>query len=45
MKALTVRVEDSLHKELKLKMAQEETTLQEYVLKLIKEDLESAKKK
>lgn len=45
MKSLTIRVEDELHKQLKYKMIKEETTIQEYVLKLIKKDLKIKDKK
>jgi predicted HicB family RNase H-like nuclease len=45
MKALTIRVEDSLHKKLKIKMVEEETTLQDYILRLIKKDLECKENK
>lgn len=45
LKALTVRVDDELHKKLKFKMVEEETTIQDYVLNLIKKDLVESEKK
>lgn len=44
LKSLTVRVDDELHKQLKYKMIEEETTIQDYVMKLIKKDLEKSEK-
>lgn len=40
LKNLTIRVEDELHKKLKYKMLEDETTIQTYVLNLILKDLE-----
>ena len=39
MKAITVRLEDSLHKKIKLQMVNDETTFQEYIVLLINEDI------
>lgn len=41
LKSLTIRVEDELHKQLKYKMIDEESTIQNYILALIKKDLKS----
>ena len=39
MKAITVRLEDSLHKKIKLQMVNDETTFQEYIVLLVNEDI------
>jgi hypothetical protein len=39
LKAITVRLEDSLHKKIKLQMVNDETTFQEYIVLLINEDI------
>ena len=41
---ITVKVDDELHIELKIKMAKEQKTLQDYIVELIKKDLENDKK-
>lgn len=45
MKSLTVRIDDELHKELKFKMVENETTIQDYIVDLIKKDLDKSKSK
>ncbi|MGL4762104.1 MAG: hypothetical protein ACRCWG_11710 [Sarcina sp.] len=37
-KVISIRMESDLHKDLKRQMVEEETTFQEYVLKLIERD-------
>ena len=44
MKTVTLKFEEDFHKELKIKMAQDGTTIQEYVLALVKKDMERNKK-
>lgn len=39
LKSLTIRVSNELHKKIKFKTIEEETTIQDYVLKLIEKDL------
>ncbi|MGL4655085.1 MAG: hypothetical protein ACRCWM_04245 [Sarcina sp.] len=39
MKAVTIRIEDSLHKKLKLQMVNDETSFQEYMTMLILNDM------
>lgn len=41
IKTITLRLEDELHKQLKLKTVTEDTTIQDYVLTLIKQSLEN----
>lgn len=41
IKTITLRLEDDLHKQLKLKTVTEDTTMQDYVIKLIKKSLEN----
>jgi hypothetical protein len=41
IKTITLRLEDELHKQLKLTTVVEDTTMQDYVIKLIKKSLES----
>ena len=41
---IVLRVDNELHKEIKMHVIEEETTLQSYVVGLIKKDLEKAKK-
>ncbi|MGL4992013.1 MAG: hypothetical protein ACRC57_12785 [Sarcina sp.] len=43
MKTVTIRLEDPLHKKLKIKLANEENTFQQYILELINENLKKAK--
>lgn len=45
MKSITLRLEDELHKQIKLKTVQEETTIQEYIVSLIKKDMKIKDKK
>jgi predicted DNA binding CopG/RHH family protein len=45
LKTITLRLDDELHKELKIKMAQEGTTIQDYIVNFIKKDLEKSKQK
>lgn len=45
MKSLTVRISDELHKQLKFKVVAEETTIQDYIVKLIKRDLDRIEQK
>ena len=44
IKTITVRLDDELHKQLKLKTVAEETTIQDILLKLIQEYLEKPAK-
>lgn len=39
MKTITLRLDDALHKELKLKMAIDDTSMQEFIVNLIKKEL------
>jgi predicted DNA binding CopG/RHH family protein len=39
VKTITLRLEEELHKELKLKTIQDGTTIQNYITELIKKDL------
>lgn len=39
MKTITIRMDDELHKKLKLKMAHDEKTIQDHVVQLIEKDL------
>lgn len=39
MKTITIRMEDKLHKELKLKMVKEGKTIQDHVIDLIQKNL------
>jgi predicted HicB family RNase H-like nuclease len=41
IKTITLRLEDELHKQLKLTTVAEDTTMQDYVIKLIKKSLEN----
>ncbi|MGL4760609.1 MAG: hypothetical protein ACRC6T_01540 [Sarcina sp.] len=45
MKIMTIRLEDVMHKAMKIKMANDENTLQEYIVGLISDDLDKEKKK
>lgn len=38
-KTVTLRLEEELHRDLKIKMAQEGKTIQEYIIALIKNDM------
>ena len=40
IKTLTLRVSDEFHKALKLKTVEEETSMHEYIIKLIEKDME-----
>ena len=42
-KGLTIRIEEELHKELKLKCVADNVSLTEYITRLIEEDLKRAK--
>ncbi|MGL4992011.1 MAG: hypothetical protein ACRC57_12775 [Sarcina sp.] len=44
MKVITIKLSDIVHKELKHRMVSEDTTFQEYVSRLIDEDLKKVKK-
>ena len=44
MKAITLRMTDEFHKQLKLRMVEEEKTMQDYIIGLISKDLEKKKK-
>ncbi|MGL4655055.1 MAG: hypothetical protein ACRCWM_04095 [Sarcina sp.] len=44
MKAITIRLTDNTHKELKHLMVSEETTFQDYVSELIEKDLKKKTK-
>ncbi len=39
MKTITIRMNDELHKKLKLKMAHDEKTIQDHVIQLLEKDL------
>lgn len=43
MKRLVIEIDDSLHKEAKLEAVKEEKSLKQYVLDLIKQDLDAKK--
>lgn len=43
LKTVTVRLPDQLHKDLKIKMAQEEMTMQNHIITLLTQDLEKRK--
>lgn len=43
-KTITIRVSEELHKEIKIKIAQEGMSLKDYVLDLIEKDLKKAEK-
>ncbi|OPJ60467.1 CopG family transcriptional regulator [Clostridium chromiireducens] len=45
MKTITLRLEDEFHKKIKLKTVQEDTTIQDYIVNLIKNDLLEKNKK
>ena len=45
IKTITLRLDDELHKQLKLKTVSDETTIQEYLINLIKKSLEEKKTK
>jgi predicted DNA binding CopG/RHH family protein len=45
LKTITIRLDDELHKEIKVKMATEGTTIQDYIINLVKKDLEPSKSK
>lgn len=45
MKSLTVRISDQLHKQLKFKVIEKETTIQNYIVELIKKDLGETEQK
>ena len=38
-KTITIRVADDLHKEIKIKIAQQGISLKDYILKLIEQDM------
>lgn len=40
VKTITIRVSDEFHKQLKLKMAESGTTLQDYLVKFMEADLQ-----
>lgn len=42
-KGITIRVESELHQEIKIHAIQEGKTIQEYVLELIKKDMQKSK--
>ena len=44
MKAITLRMSDELHRELKIKMAVDAKTMQNHIIELISKDLEGKKK-
>ena len=44
MKRLVIEIDDSLHKEAKLEAVKEEKSLKQYVLDLIKQDLDAKKR-
>ena len=43
MKAIPLRMSEEFHKELKIKGAKDRTTMQKYIIELIKKDLERNK--
>lgn len=43
MKSLTIRMDDELHKQVKIKTAVDGITIQDYILNLVKKDLEKRK--
>lgn len=45
MKTFTLRMDDDFHKTVKLKCVEEGIAMQEYIINLIKEDLEKDKSK
>lgn len=45
LKTITLRLDDEVHKTIKIKTVQEETTIQDYITKLIMKDLELNKNK
>ncbi|MGL5068372.1 MAG: hypothetical protein ACRC6T_11240 [Sarcina sp.] len=45
MKVVTVRLEDKVHKELKMQMVSDETTFQDYIVELIQADRNRKKEK
>lgn len=45
MKSITIRLEDNIHKNLKMKTVADDTTIQDKIVLLIKEYLESEKNK
>lgn len=44
-KTITIRIEDSLHKDIKVHIAQESISLKDYIVQLIKNDLYGDNKK
>lgn len=44
-KSITIRVEETLHKEIKHRIVEKSMTLKDYLLDLIQKDLDEAKKK
>jgi predicted DNA binding CopG/RHH family protein len=42
-KTITIRVDEDMYKKIKVKVATQGITLKEYILKLIKEDMDSEK--
>ncbi|WP_297518467.1 hypothetical protein [uncultured Clostridium sp.] len=44
MKAITLRMSDEFHKKLKMKMVEEEKTMQDHIIKLLSEDFKNSKK-
>ncbi|QAT40851.1 hypothetical protein [Clostridium sp. JN-9] len=45
IKAITIRLDDELHKKVKHKMVELDTSIQEYVINLIKKDLKEKESK
>lgn len=43
-KTITIRVAEELHKEIKVKIAQDGISLKDYILELIEKDLKKSKK-
>lgn len=41
LKTITLRVDDELHKKIKLETVKEEITIQNYITELVKKDLKS----
>lgn len=45
MKNITVRLDDKFHQKIKIKMAMQCCTMQEYIVKLIEQDLKKTSEK
>lgn len=43
-KSLTIRMDEELHKQVKIKAVKDGTTIQDYILRLIREDLTRVEK-